>query len=763
MFKFNTIKSKILIIALLMLITLNSLFCVFTFFYMRSSKSLIIESYFHSIAVLADNINKEILKIEDNARDLALQGELFYMIDKNKKMAEYTIIKLFQNYEESLGGGIWFKPYSVSKNKKLYCVYVYRNKMNQIVPDSAFETKEYNYPTQSWYTDIMPKLQEGNKTAWSLPYYESVGSNTLMVTAGSGIYNKGRLVGLSTVDWEIESIVNAVSQIKPTKNSFALFADRTRDHIIASNDPYIDNANFIGKSLYELPWYRDDLKQKTYFKYHNKKYIPYVKTLDNGMILIVNIPKHELFAILYKHVLLLFTGLMLISLLIAYLLYFGLKKYIDRPIDKLTELANIIRDGNLNTKIKIEKPEEFARLADTFNKMTEDIKNITKDRERIESELSLAKEIQESSLPNIFPPFPDNKEFDIYAGMEPAKEVGGDFYDFYFIDKNHLMFLIADVSGKGIPAALFMMTTKTLVNYIAQTGFPPDDMIDEINQKICANNRQGFFVTLLAGIFNIETGELNFVNCGHNPPLIKKADGSTEYIKLASNIVLGVYDKAKFEINSINLSKDDTIILYTDGVTEAMNSSDELFGEERLLNTVTMINTNDIQKIRSAIKDKVEEFTENMPQSDDMTMVIFKYNGQQNKNKEIYKNRAAIETYPEYLSWLQNVCKKLNISPDVQYKLDLISEETYANISNYAYPNKDGKLTITIEKNNDGVTIEFIDEGKQFNPLAKPDPNTTDFPPDRKPGGFGIFIVKNYSKSINYEYNNNKNILTVKV
>ena len=759
---FKTIKSKILLITLLMLITLSSLFCIFTFLYLKSSKNLILESYFHSIAVFADNINKEILKIEDNAKDLALQGEMFYKIDKNKKMAENTTIRLFENYENSLGGGIWFKPYSVNKNKRLYCVYAYRNKSNKVVSDDAFETNEYNYPTQSWYTDIMPELAKGKKIAWSLPYHESVGSNTLMVTAGSGIFNKNRLVGLSTVDWEIESIVNDVSKIKPTQNSFALFADKTRDHIIATNDPYLDSASLVGKSLKELPWYRDNLKQKTYFKYHNKKYIPYVKTLDNGMILIVNIPKHELFAVLYKHVLLLFFGLMVTSLLIAYLLYFGLKKYINKPIDTLTELANTIREGNLNTKIKIEKPEEFARLADTFNKMTQDIKNITKDRERIESELSLAKAIQESSLPNIFPPFPDNKEFDIFAGMEAAKEVGGDFYDFYFIDDTHLMFLIADVSGKGVPAALFMMTTKTLINYIALSGCAPDEMMAKINQKIYDNNKHGFFVTMLAGILDTKTGELNFVNCGHNPPLIKKSDGTTEYLKLNPNIVLGVFNEAKFEINTTKLSKDDTMILYTDGVTEAMNSADELFGEERLLNAVKTTTTNDIQKLRAGIKEKIKEFTENMPQSDDMTMLLLKFNGQET-NKESYRNNASISTYPEYLNWLQNICKKLNITPDLQYKLDLISEEMYANISNYAYPNKDGFINITIEKTKNGVTIEFTDEGQPFDPLAKPDPNTTDFPDDRKPGGFGIFIVKNYSKSINYEYKDNKNILTVQV
>jgi sigma-B regulation protein RsbU (phosphoserine phosphatase) len=138
--------------------------------------------------------------------------------------------------------------------------------------------------------------------------------------------------------------------------------------------------------------------------------------------------------------------------------------------------------------------------------------------------------------------------------MEPAKEVGGDFYDFYFIDKDNFMFLIADVSGKGVPAALFMMTTKTLINYIAQSGLPPKEMIETINQKICENNKHGFFITLLAGIVNVNTGKITFINCGHNPPLVKHNNGEFKYLELESNIVLGAFDSAEFTISEGMLS-----------------------------------------------------------------------------------------------------------------------------------------------------------------------------------------------------------------
>lgn len=757
---FNTIKSKIVLIAVFMLITLSFLLAVFTFLYMKTGKILILTGTSHAISVFAKNINKNIIQIEDNAKDLALHGELFYVIDKNKKIAENTIIRLFENYENSLGGGIWFKPYSISSAQRLYCIYVYRNKLGNVVTDESFETEDYNYPEKSWYKDIVPNLTPENKIAWSLPYYEKEGSNTLMVTAGSGIYFQGNLVGLSTVDWELDSIIDSVSKIKPTPNSFALFADQDHDYIIASNDPYLDNSALVGKSLSKLPWYNENLKKITYFDYKNKKFVPYVKNLDNGMILIVNIPKHELFKTMYKHVLLLFVGLMLISMIISLFLYIILQRYINTPISKLTSIANKIQEGDLDVKIKIDKPEEFAKLADTFNDMSINIKNITKEREKIESELTLAKAIQASSLPNVFPPFPENNQFDIFAGMEPAREVGGDFYDFYFIDDTHFMFVIADVSGKGVPAALFMMTVKTLINYIAQSVHNPEEMMKIVNKKICANNKQGFFVTLLAGIVNIKTGDLSIVNCGHNPPLLKQANGKFAYLETEHNIVLGAFNDFDFKSNQFKLDEGDTIIFYTDGITEAMNSSDEMYGEERLLETVNSTEYESISELQNKIKQNVKEFTKDFPQSDDMTMLICKFNG---NSKATYHDIATKDNYKKYLEWLTETANNYELGSAVKYKLELISEEIYTNIISYAYPKGEGYVDVSLQKQDKELTIVFTDSGVPFNPLDKPDPDI-DFPPEsREQGGLGIFIVKNMTSYINYEYLGGRNVLTMKV
>ena len=760
---FNTVKSKIILISAIMLITLSLLLGFFAYLYLEYGKFLILKGFSFHISNFAEQINKDVIRIENNAKDLALQGKMFYQIDKNRNMALFTTINIFNNYPYSLGGGIWFEPNIIDSNKRFYCIYVYRNKDGKVIPDEQFETEEYDYLNKNWYKEIFPSVKKEGDVAWSLPYYEKEGSNTLMVTAGSGIFADGKRIGISTVDWEIESIIKSVSEMKPTPNSFVLFGDKEHNSIIASTDPYMDNSTLLGKPLNTLSWYNENLKNITYFNYHNQKFIPYVKILDNGMILIICIPKLELFKLLVKHVILLFAMFMLIGIIISALLYASLKNYIDKPIKKLTDTAHKIGKGELNIEIKIEKPLEFAELADTFNNMAKDIKKITKDRQRIESELSLAKAIQASSLPNVFPPFPDKTEFDIYAGMEAAKEVGGDFYDFYFINEENFMFLIADVSGKGVPAALFMMTTKTLINYIAQSGLPPKEMIETINKRICENNKQGFFITLLAGIVNIKTGKITLINCGHNPPLVKHNDGKYKYLELESNIVLGAFDSAQFNIFEGNLNAGDTIFIYTDGITEAINDKDEQFGENRLLETINSIETDNIKEVNDKVKTSVKDFTQDVAQSDDMTVLIFKYNGENNKQTGLYKGTASKENYKEFLSQLQGWCEKFGLNKELTEKLELISEEIYTNIFSYAYPENNGDVEVTLTKENNVLTLVFKDNGIPYNPLERPDPDVTLPPESREQGGLGIFIVKSSVDEISYEYQDNSNILTMKI
>ena len=768
---FKTIKSKILVMSVLMLTVLMFAFACYTLTSRMKTKQLMVQNYSDSVNSFVRDLDERIVKSEDNLKSLALIGGLFYRTDRSYDLTNKVIQRIFENYPETLGGGIWFKPYILDKSKKHVCFYAYRNKDNKIVLDENFAGDEYDYPNQEWYKQIMSRVTPERNIIWTKPYFENLGSYTTMVTAGTGIYIDGELVGIATVDWEIDSIIDEVSKMKPfektfsmykngaeIKNSFALLGDKEYDYVIASTDPYLKN-DIVGHSLKDVPWYADNLYGITYIKYHGKKYVPFYRKLRNGMILVICVPKWEMFKDINSFYRYMFFVLLLIGFIIPAFLYCSLKRNIINPIDKLTDIANKIGKGD-DVKIKIEKPEEFVQLASTFDKMTKDIKLITQERAKINSELSIAKSIQSSSLPNVFPPFPSKKEFDIFASMEAAKEVGGDFYDFFFIDKTRFMFLIADVSGKGVPAALFMMTVKTLINNVSQLNYSPKQLIKIINNKICQTNKQGFFVTVLIGITDISTGETSIINCGHNLPLLKRNDGKFEYLHLEPNIVLGVFEDTDFEVYETVMKPGDIIYTYTDGVTEAINNNNEMYGEERLYNCLNNINTQEPIKIAHNVKDSITEFTNSNLQSDDITMLIFKYNGTVN-NMKTFRQLVTQENYKTFYTWLHDTCQEFNVNNDLANKLDMCAEELFANVAFYAYPEKTGIIDVTFNKSGNNIILEFKDEGIEYNPLEKPDPDIN-LPPEERPlGGLGIYMVKTMSDEIFYKREDDKNILTL--
>ena len=241
---------------------------------------------------------------------------------------------------------------------------------------------------------------------------------------------------------------------------------------------------------------------------------------------------------------------------------------------------------------------------------------------RIDKELEYAKQIQLSALPTNFP---DSEEFDVYANMIAAKEVGGDFYDFYKIDDKTVAFLIADVSGKGIPAAMFMMTAKTIIKDLAENGIPVNEIFTKVNEKLCENNESGMFVTAWMGILDIETGKLTYANAGHNPPLLLRAGGEFEYLKSRAGFVLAGMEGVRYRVNELTLSAEDRIFLYTDGVTEATDSNNELYGEDRLLATINSNKNVGAVELLPIIKADIDAFVGEAPQFDDITMLIFDY------------------------------------------------------------------------------------------------------------------------------------------
>jgi serine phosphatase RsbU (regulator of sigma subunit) len=309
------------------------------------------------------------------------------------------------------------------------------------------------------------------------------------------------------------------------------------------------------------------------------------------------------------------------------------RKQIVENIRRVNDSLEDITAGKLDTKVEVNATTEFEQLSEGVNTTVDSLKRyIAEANARIDTELEYAREIQTSALPSHFPAFPNRNEIDIYALMKPAKEVGGDFYDFYFIDEKHLAFAIADVSGKGIPAALFMMRSKTLLKTYATYGIAVADIFTNGNFQLGEENDADMFVTAWMGILNLETGELKYANAGHNRPLLRRKDGTFEYLKGPAGMVLAGVKNMVYKEQTLMLEPGDELFLYTDGVVEAKNADGEMYGDDRLNQSINRLIGKSAEETCKRIRQDVEEFYEGAPQFDDMTELMIRFRQYWNQN-----------------------------------------------------------------------------------------------------------------------------------
>ena len=336
------------------------------------------------------------------------------------------------------------------------------------------------------------------------------------------------------------------------------------------------------------------------------------------------------------------VGLLIAVILFGILFLRRMKKTVVKPINAIADAAQQYAADKMAgahntdhfTALDIHTGDEIENLALTVRDMEYDLtdyeKNlttITAEKQRIHTELTLANKIQADMLPNIFPAFPDRKEFQICASMTPAKEVGGDFYDYFLVDDDHLALVMADVSGKGVPAALFMMMTMIMIQNQAMTGKSPKDVLSSVNDQICHHNREQMFVTIWLGILEISTGRLIASNAGHEKPIVKQPDGDYEMIADKHGFVIGAMEEIQYRDYELQLRPGSRLFLYTDGLMEASDETDELFGSERALETLSRAGDAAPQELLEFVRNEVKRFEGDAPQFDDLTMLCLAYNG----------------------------------------------------------------------------------------------------------------------------------------
>ena len=343
--------------------------------------------------------------------------------------------------------------------------------------------------------------------------------------------------------------------------------------------------------------------------------------VSGNYLLTAELPDEEMYVSRDSILKVLIIGNLILFGVIFLLVSHLLQKVVINGIYSVNDSLSEITGGNLEQQVSVATTAEFCTLSNGINATVSALKKaIANEAKRLDAELEMGRMIQTSVLPV---DFTENERYQLHAGMFTAREVGGDFYDFFKIDEDHLAILIADVSGKGITAALYMMTAKTLLKELLHKH-PVAEAFDLANQELCKNNKAHMFLTAFAGVIDLRTGVMTCVNAGHNPPVLKHADGTAEYLKIKHSLVLSASRKARYTAVDLQLKKDDQIILYTDGVTEAMNCSKQLFGEEELLKIVSSNNASP-KEIVHLIRSEVSKFAGSEPQNDDITLLVMEY------------------------------------------------------------------------------------------------------------------------------------------
>lgn len=462
----------------------------------------------------------------------------------------------------------------------------------------------------------------------------------------------------------------------------------------------------------------------------------------------------------------------------AFTVYFlWLNHMLIRPVAEITMEAKRFADNSdkpAEILTALNNPYEIGVLAVSVQKMEFDIKKyienltlVTAEKERIGAELDVAADIQKSMLPCIFPAFPEREEADIYATMKPAKEVGGDFYDFFMVDEGHLAIVMADVSGKGVPAALFMVIGKTLIKDHTRPGRNLGEVFTEVNKLLCESNSEGLFITAFEGVLDLVTGEFRYVNAGHEMPFIQRAEGSFEVYEISPGFVLAGLEDMRYEEGSLILQEGDKLFQYTDGVTEATNHRNELFGRERLKAALNRGRDKSICDILETVKESIDAFAGTAPQFDDITMLCMEFKLRMPENN--YKNgaqltvAATVQNMERVADFVDGQLEAMGCAKEVRIPIAIAVDELFANIAFYAYRTDTGSVIIRVERQGTPLraVVTFIDTGIPYNPLDRKDPDTGLTVEERGIGGLGIYIVKKSMDNVTYEYKDGQNILKI--
>ena len=541
--------------------------------------------------------------------------------------------QILQNNPELNGCSISFEPYYFKEKGQYFSAFSLNE--NDTIMTTQEGSSQYQYFYFDWYQQA--KLRQA--PCWTEPFNDDNPGNSLVASETITSYckplydRKGTFVGVMSVDLALSWLSKTISAVKPYPNSYSIMLGRGGTFFVHPDSTKLSVQTIFTETL-EKPNPKLTALGKAMLAGEEgmmelmidgkDSYVFYKPLGNTGWSTAIICPESDIFGgyVRLQHIVM---CILIIGLL---LMLWTLSKILNRelqPLGVLAKQAETIASGNFNESLPTtERIDEIGKLSQSFSEMQaslvkyiDELTVTTANKERIEGELRIAREIQMGMVPRIFPAFPERDDIDLYASMTPAKEVGGDLYDF-FIQHNKMYFCVGDVSGKGVPASLFMAVTRNLFRVVAQQELPPAEVARQINDTLSEDNEQGMFVTMFIGILDLKTGRLDFCNCGHNPPVYKG-----EFLPMEANAPLGLFAGIEFKGETIDDIENNMMLFYTDGLNEAENMAHEQFGDDRLLNFMQHEATTAKNTILG-IQKVVANFVGDAEPSDDLTMLCLK-------------------------------------------------------------------------------------------------------------------------------------------
>ncbi|MFI3287214.1 MAG: SpoIIE family protein phosphatase [Rikenellaceae bacterium] len=747
----------------------------FIIYYQYSSKAIVREAFSKStyqVENLALRIENTLDNIETVVDELRPYIERFHT---NEAFISNSVNYILENSPNIDAVAIAFEPHYIDDSEELFMLYNQRDNMKN--KPSKFVGKEsYNYLDMEWYK--IPKEKDDN--LWSEPYIGAMDNDSTryIVTYSSVMMDdEGNFVGVLAVDLRLDLLGKMVEEVQPYENSYSYMVSPSgyylahkhhgkilKETYISANTSMQDSTvNRIGRDMLEGKGGMGEYVLEGVRCYEFYQPIPSV-----GWSVAIVSQKSDIIAELIST-----TKVLIIIVAFSLLLIFFLTAFVLRRSTKnlmgLAASAKIIAKGNFDVEIPpFKHKDEVSNLRDSFMEMQSSLKDYierlkisTQAAQRIESELHIATTIQMDMLPTLFPPFDGREEVELYATMTPAKEVGGDLYDFFFAGDS-LYFTIGDVAGKGVPASLFMALTSSVFRASAKYLSEPSLILKEMNRFMFEKNSSDLFTTLFIGKLDLKSGEMKYANAGHNPPILMR-EGKATLLSATANLPLGVLEDMDFKAHSIVLSLRDTLLLYTDGLTEAENERSELYSAERLLALLTdNINEKSTKGLIEKIGKSVEDFTKGTDQSDDMTMLALRLTPVVSDIQ-----RLTIENKVEDIALLSSFVEewgeRQEIAPSEIFSLNLALEELISNVILYAFPSgAHSEIEIAFERAQSWVVFTIEDRGVAFDPTKPREVDTTKALEEREIGGLGIFLAQKIIDEMSYRRKGEKNILTLR-